>query len=125
MHKIVLQLSVISASLITIACSPSKKEVSFSAQVMPILSENCGSCHKSGGIGYVASGFNVENYESIMKGTKLGPVIQPGVSFASTLHVLVEHKADPSLNMPKDGMKLSEENIEIIGKWIDEGAKNN
>ncbi len=125
MHKIILQLSVISAYMLTIACSPNKEGVSFSTQVMPILSENCGSCHKRDGVGHVVSGFSVENYESIMQGTKLGPVIQPGLSYASTLHVLVEHKADPSLNMPKGGSKLSGEQIEIIGKWIDEGAKNN
>jgi len=123
--QILFRLSIILACLLTIACSPNKEGVSFSTQVLPILTENCGSCHKSGGIGHVASGFSVENYESIMKGTKLGPVIQPGISFASTLHVLVEHKADPSLNMPKDGAKLREEDIEIIGKWINEGAKNN
>ncbi len=125
MHKILFRLSVIFAGVIIVACSSNEESMSFSTQVMPILSENCASCHKSGGVGHVASGFSVEDYASIMKGTKLGPVIQPGVSFASTLHILVEHKADASVNMPRGGTKLSEENIEIIGKWIDQGAKNN
>ena len=36
-----------------------------------------------------------------MKGTKLGSVIVPGSSISSTLVILIEHKADPSINMPR------------------------
>ena len=106
------------------ACSK-KSEISFDQQVMPILKENCFPCHQSGGVGELASGLNVETYQNLMKGTKNGPVIQPGQSFASTLHVLVDHKADNAINMPRGGNKLAKEKIEIIGKWINQGAKDN
>ncbi len=100
-------------------------EVSFSKDVMPVLQESCLSCHKKGGDGYAASGLSVESYEDVMKGTKYGPVITPGYSFSSTLQILVEHKADSSINMPRGRPRLSQDKIEVIGRWIDQGAKNN
>jgi hypothetical protein len=60
-----------------------------------------------------------------MKGTKHGPVIMPGYSYSSTLQILVEHKADPKLDMPHGGERLPREAIETLGEWIDDGAKNN
>jgi len=102
-----------------------ENSVSFSQDIHPILKENCFPCHQAGGVGEIASGLNVENYDSLMRGTKLGPVIQPGQSYASTLQVLVEHKAGDEINMPKGGVKLAQDKIEVIGKWIDQGAKNN
>lgn len=101
------------------------EKVSFSRDVMPILAESCLSCHQQGAEGYVASGFSVESYADIMQGTNAGPVIDPGVSYASTLQVLVEHKADPSIAMPLKMKKLSAAKTRVIGEWIDQGALNN
>jgi hypothetical protein len=60
-----------------------------------------------------------------MKGTRYGSVIKPGAGFASTLMILVKHKADPSLDMPHNEQPLSELEIKTIKVWIDEGAKDN
>ena len=43
----------------------------------------------------------------------------------STLQIVVEHGADPSISMPKDAAKLSSSEIQTIGEWINQGAKNN
>ena len=118
------------------------REISFKQDVYPILQKSCLSCHSVGSEGYAASGFSVESYESVMKGTKFGPVIVPGSSISSTLVILVEHKADPSINMPrstkralekhnkflkgwKEPVPLPSEQIKLIRAWIDQGAKNN
>ena len=108
-----------------VAAGCAEKQVSFSKDVMPILEKNCLGCHKAGGTGYIASGLSMESYDNLMKGTKFGPVITPGYSFSSTLQILVEHKADSSINMPRDLPRLSQDNIELLGKWINQGAKNN
>ena len=102
-----------------------EEKVRFASDVMPILAENCLLCHKEGGAGYEASGFSVESYEAVMKGTNAGPVVEPGYSYASTLQVLVEHGADPSIAMPQRARKLSPGDIQTIGDWIDQGAQNN
>jgi uncharacterized membrane protein len=101
------------------------KQVSFSEDVMPILQAKCLSCHAKGSEGYAASGLSVESHAQLMKGTREGPVIEPGYSYFSTLQIVVEHGAAPSSAMPKDSTRLSSREIQIIGEWIDQGARNN
>ncbi len=100
--------------------------VSYKTDVRPILDDYCMGCHKPGGKGYEKSGLDLGGYESIMKGTKFGKVVTPGNSTTSTLSVLVSGHADPSITMPL-GVKggLPKDKVEIINKWIDQGAKNN
>jgi len=97
----------------------------FKSAVAPILMQHCSECHLSGGKGFEASGFSVENYDSIMKGTRLGPVIVPGKSVASTLVILIEGKADPSIRMPHGKQPLDPAAIKTIKAWVDAGAENN
>jgi len=111
--------------VISVLLSGCAEELSFSRDVMPILAKNCLSCHQQGGEGYAISGFSVETYEDIMKGTNAGAVVEPGYSYASTLQVLVEHRADPSIAMPREAVKMPLSDIQIIGDWIDQGAQNN
>ncbi len=101
------------------------RQASFKQDVLPILTENCLSCHKAGGEGFIASGFSVETYDAVMKGTRLGPVVSAGSHVGSTLVLLIERKGHPSVNMPKDKPPLPERQVDIIRKWIDQGARNN
>lgn len=103
-------------------CEGGAPPVSFSTDVQPILAQHCLDCHRPGGDGYDKSGFGVESYVALMKGTKFGPVVLPGNSFNSNLIVLVEGRADPSITMPHEGPRLSEDNIETLKAWIDQGA---
>jgi len=100
-------------------------DASFAKDVHPILQRGCQPCHQPGGEGLVKSGFSIESYESIMRGTRFGPVIEPGSSVSSTLVRLLEQKADPSISMPRDEHALSPDKIALIRNWIDQGAKNN
>jgi hypothetical protein len=61
-----------------------------------------------------------------MKGTKFGPVIQPGSSLTSTLNVLVSGHASPAVSMPY-GIKggLPKDKFNLLNKWVDQGAKDN
>lgn len=116
-------LTVLTASLVFGAgCT---REVSFKQGVLPILIENCLSCHRPGGEGFAASGFSVETYDAIMKGTKFGPVVSAGSHVDSTLVLLIERQGHPSVNMPRDKPPLPERQIDTIRKWIDQGARNN
>ncbi len=115
----------------SISCSP---PVSFSKEIKPILDANCLECHDGSGEGSAASGFSVKTYDSIMKGTKFGPVIEPGSSVSSSLYRMVAHMVDEEIQMPPHhgeslaqgrGEPLAEGQIESIKNWIDQGAKNN
>jgi len=92
---------------------------------MPILEQRCLACHRVGAEGYENSGFSVESYEAVMRGTKYGPVIEPGYSYASTLQVLISHRSDPAIAMPQATTPLTKGEIETIGTWIDQGALDN
>ncbi|HRD64914.1 MAG TPA: hypothetical protein PKY50_02040 [Candidatus Competibacter sp.] len=111
-------------------CSGEKtdKPVSFQKDVYPILKASCAECHTPpDGEGYQKSGLAVSTYEELMKGTKMGPVIIPGQSLNSSLNRLIEGRpgVNPSIQMPHGKVKLPEEKLVMIRKWVDQGAKNN
>jgi hypothetical protein len=99
--------------------------VSFAADVKPLLDQHCTGCHVPGQAGYETSGLATDSYAGLMKGTKFGPVVVAGDSFNSTLVVLIEGRADPSINMPHGSLReLNEQEVAIIRRWIDGGAMN-
>lgn len=103
-----------------------KKEISFKADIQPIFYDYCINCHIPGGKGYVKSGLDLSSYENLMKGTKYGAVIKPGDSFTSALVVGIEGRTSPALRMPLGiNGTLSKAHINLIKRWIDQGAKNN
>ena len=104
----------------------SQKQLSYSRDIRPILERNCLECHNPNGTGFAASGLSMESYESLMKGTHFGPVINPGDALSSTLLLLVSGKADESIRMPHDNRKpLNHDEIEKLNTWVAQGAKNN
>ena len=117
--------SLLCAALVLTACQPAAREVSYSRDVKPILDRHCQSCHMPGQAGYVVSGFELRDYETLMKGTQYGPVVLPGDPLTSVLVMLIEGRADPSLRMPHgDAKPLERADIETIRRWVEQGAKN-
>jgi len=103
-----------------------KQEVSYQKDVAPLLAKHCAACHTPGQAGYVVSGFELKDYESLMKGTSFGPVVLPGDALTSVLVMLIEGRADPSINMPHGGANpMTKEDIATIRLWVEQGAKNN
>jgi hypothetical protein len=125
-----------------LAAGCGQRQVSFKHDVFPILQKNCSVCHTPGGPGYVASGFSVMSYQDVMRGTRYGRVIIPGSSISSTLMRLIQHRANPLINMPKNfrliyrhheeyidaesnARRLPARDIKLIKEWINQGAKDN
>ncbi len=111
-----------------------ERDISFANDVAPILQLHCAECHSPDGEGKLTSGFDVSSYATVMQGTQLGPVIVSGSRISSTLYLLIDHKAAPEIQMPPHHLKglpagrgepLTEEQIETIGLWIDQGARDN
>ena len=112
--------------LIALAGCRSEDTVSFSQDVKPIIDKYCIACHQAGGEGTAASGFNMEDYAGVMKGTKHGPMIIAGDSAGSNMLVLMEGRADPSISMPHGKMEGGTgAAFEAHRLWIDQGALNN
>lgn len=102
-----------------------EEPVSFAEDIQPILQIRCGTCHQAGGAGLEQSGLDLTTYEGLMKGTKHGAMIVPGDPVTSNLMVLIDGKADKSLQMPHGKKKLSSCDRDLIRKWIKQGAKKN
>lgn len=109
-------------------CEPAEPPVSYSAEVMPIIERHCLGCHRpeAGQAGYEASGFSMDSYEAVMKGTRYGPMVIPGDSLSSVLTMLIEGRADPSIAMPHgDRPRLKQHEIDTIKAWVEQGARDN
>ena len=97
--------------------APAEASVSFSDDVLPILTSRCGRCH--GGDGTEA-GLNLLSYAGVMAGTENGPVVTPGDSVTSSLAQQII-----SGEMPRRAPRLPASEIETISTWVDEGAQDN
>lgn len=85
--------------------------VKFSTEVMPILqTADCNNsyCHGAGGVTGIAFGNHAE--VSVIPSSKLLGAIKHEVGYDT---------------MPRLKAKLSDENIALIEKWINEGKKDN
>ena len=92
--------------------------VDFKTEVLPIFESRCFRCH---GNGESKGSFSVDP-EEIKKHIRRSGQISPG---NSTRSILVERlmAEDSEDRMPKNGAALSEGQIDLIKKWIDEGAE--
>lgn len=93
---------------VVVIASCTERTLSYQGDIQPILERSCYECHLVGGQGYQKSGFLVDSYEGLMKGTKYGPVIEPGSSISSTLYLMVAGKTHSTIRMPHRRGYLSE-----------------
>ena len=91
--------------------------INYTKDVQPIFNESCTGCHgKSGGL-------TLTSYNSVMVGGAKGPVIVAGDPDASELYKRITGQSQPA--MPRGGAPLSQDKIDLISKWIKEGAADN
>ncbi len=113
-------------AILLVGCGAEQStSVSFKTDVKPLIDKYCSECHVPGGDGAKASGFVTQTYDTIMKGTKYGPVVVAGHPLSSSLYRLVAGKVDPSIQMPHGKEALSPEEVSAIEQWIEQGAINN
>lgn len=100
-----------------IPCNPDS--VYFEKDIMPILTSNCAmsGCH---GNGSAQDGVDLTNYENIIR---TGEVRQGDPDESELYEVLVEDDEDK--RMPYGKAPLSSDQIFMIRKWIQQGAKKN
>ena len=115
--------AVIGATFFLAACG--QKDVSFKADVQPILKQYCAECHLPGGQGQEKSGLVVDSYQNLMKGTRFGAIVKPGDTLTSAMIMLIEGRADASIKMPHGKESLPKDKIDVLKTWVEQGAKNN
>ncbi|OQW90706.1 MAG: hypothetical protein BWK79_19030 [Beggiatoa sp. IS2] len=125
--KMLIALGLLLSSTLLISCSSDEEErVSFKQEIYPLLQKYCVSCHiPPEGQGFKKSGLSMESYKKLMDGTQHGPIIIQGESINSSLNRMVEGRVDPSIKMPHGDKQLTKEEIALLKRWVDQGAKNN
>ncbi len=88
---------------------------SFTRQVAPLLVAKCGKCHVSAAKGQVS----MATYASLMRGSpKDGAIVLPGKGEGSRIsEVIVDG------DMPRGGGMVAPDELKLLQKWINEGAK--
>ena len=90
---------------------------SYSRQIAPIFRSRCSECH---GPGEPEAGLDLTTYETVMKGSEYGTVIEAGDADGSLLIEMVT-----AGEMPQDQDPLPAEEIALLRAWIEAGATNN
>ncbi len=93
--------------------SPIEREVTFSKDIAPILQQNCQVCHQAGGIGPMS----LMTYQEVRR-------------WASRIKTQVQMREMPPYHYDTDvgiqdlkyDPRLSEEQIQTIAAWVDQGA---
>ncbi|MEC7446980.1 MAG: hypothetical protein VX500_11725, partial [Planctomycetota bacterium] len=93
---------------------PVEGGTNFAKEVVPILVGKCGRCHVTANRGE----FAMANYNELMRGTPAGRVVLPGNGEGSRIYQVIEEG-----DMPRGGGSVTEEELAVLKKWIDEGAR--
>jgi hypothetical protein len=109
-----------------------RQEISFSADVFPIIKKNCLPCHAEEN--FNPSELSLDSYKLLMAGGKHGESVVPGRSSESNLVKKLLPEPPFGDRMPLDLKKkkgrkstkaIPEEEIQVIATWIDQGARDN
>lgn len=102
------------------AGTPTGKEtVDFASQIAPVLVANCSGCHISAM--QARGGLQMDTLARLFRGGDSGPIVQPGRGEASLL--VKKLRGTEGDRMPAGGRPpLKDEEIQLISKWIEEGA---
>jgi len=95
------------------AADPDPQNPTFAADIAPILQENCQTCHQPGGM----APMSLTSYEEVRP-------------WASLIKLRVEQRRMPPWHIDKgvgiqefkNDISLSDEEIAIISRWVDQGA---
>ncbi|TLU97890.1 DUF1553 domain-containing protein [Dyadobacter luticola] len=94
--------------------------IDYNTQVKPILNKHCMGCHggvkKAGDVSFL---FEHEMLEPGKSG-KI-PVVRGDADASEMMRRITSH--DPEEKMPKNSTPLNDDEVDILRKWINEGAK--
>ena len=93
--------------------------VSFDKQIRPILVRNCQGCHQQASR---QSGLALTSFAEFRTGGRKGPAFVPGDPEKSVVISYLSGETKPQ--MPFGGTPLVADEIELMRRWIREGAKD-
>ncbi|MCZ6796047.1 MAG: PSD1 and planctomycete cytochrome C domain-containing protein [Planctomycetota bacterium] len=95
-------------------------DVDFERDIRPILSRRCYRCH---GSRKQESSLRLDRRATALQGGEHGALLVPGKSERSLLLRVVRGKVDDISRMPRRAKPLAAAEIELLRRWIDQGAR--
>ena len=122
MNRLPFLLALLAAFALGLSCQkkPEAKPVDFVTQIKPLLQSRCINCHHSGAL---FGDLSFENSAIAMQPRKKGPVITPGQPSASQLYIVLTLPDPDKKAMPPTGHRIPNPDVELVKRWIEEGAK--
>ncbi|MEM9825613.1 MAG: c-type cytochrome domain-containing protein [Planctomycetota bacterium] len=120
-HRSTLSTVVIMAILGSLAiprASFAQDKVDFTTQVMPVLQTYCVACHTADD---PQGGLVMEDYAALMNGGDSGSAVTAGEARSSRLYLMAAGELEPVMP-PDDAEGPNEDELEILERWINEGA---
>lgn len=115
MNRITLQILFLVVCLVQQSCNSEEsvpKKVVFTEHVAPILFNNCTICHRPGGVGH----FDLITYQDAKR-------YASGIAFATKERMMPPWPADHTYTEFVGQKILSDRDIEVLGKWIEDGLE--
>ena len=91
--------------------------VSFETEVAPIIKDKCVRCHDAN---RASNNLRLDTYANMGRGGRSGPLLIPRNPARSLL--LARVTVEGAARMPKGGDKLSDDEIDILVRWVAGGA---
>ena len=101
-----------------VTATTEEARINYNDQVRPIVEQNCLECHNAE---KRKGGLSMGSYGDLLEGGKDGPVVIPGQGAGTILIDRLTGKEEPQ--MPKDVDPLSAEKIDLVRRWVEEGAR--
>ena len=97
--------------------------VSYSKEIVDILSAKCLACHNDT---LAENRLNMEEVAGMLKGGKTGPALVAGQADRSLLFAMAAHRVKPVMppKEKKDLEPLTSQELGLLKLWIDAGAKD-
>jgi len=120
-HRATMRIDLLLCTLVLMGwcVKPLHGQVSFREQIAPILQEHCVACH---GAKRAEGGYRLDTVEELIKPGEGGtaPVVPQKSVESEWISRLRSH--EPGVRMPDESEPLAAEQIDLIAKWMDEGA---
>lgn len=117
-HVFVVSLACCWATVTQAQMPPTGDTVDFTRDIQPILAGHCAGCH---GGNQAKGGLRLDDRTAALAGGNSGVVVIPAKSAESELLRRVM-SSDPSERMPPKGVPLTASQIDLLRRWIDQGA---
>jgi WD40 repeat protein len=99
---------------------PMEPKITYDDHIRPIFREHCFACHAQD---RAKGGLVLDTYAKTMEGGSSGEVVIAGDIDSSRLYALTSHREKPE--MPPMAEKLADAKLDLIAKWIEQGALEN